>query len=76
MEKKRSGRPSIMKKYIERHEPEPQPVSEAAPPPKPTLHAPDGYTSYPFIAVSKHTQHLIFSNDGENWCSFDGLPVR
>jgi len=67
-----------MKKYIERHEPEPAsvPLSEAAPPPKPTPRAPEGYMCWPFVAVNRHTQHLIFSNDGEHWFSFDGLPVK
>jgi hypothetical protein len=64
-----------MKKYIEHHESAPPPASEPISSLR-KIAPPDGYAVYQFIAVNKHTQHLVFSNDGENWFSFDGLPVK
>lgn len=37
---------------------------------------PEGFTYYQFVAVHVNTQCLIFSNNGTDWVSYDGLPVR
>ena len=49
-------------------------------PPKPgelrAIKPPAGFTYYQFVAVHLNTQNLIFSNNGTDWVSYDGLPVR
>lgn len=37
---------------------------------------PDGFVYYQFVAVSEKCNTLIFSNNGSDWFSYDGLPVK